>query len=108
MRFRTFIILLLCVSACATSAPSPQEPAARDLRLDNLQRAATLPWTDGGRCVVQEASQPWPVLIQIQKQRKAAATCGYNYIVGVSTEAHKDALLREDQSLHVVVTGCKR
>ncbi|WP_395857376.1 DUF6310 domain-containing protein [Cystobacter fuscus] len=36
----------------------------RDPRYANLQRAAALPWTDGGRCVVQEASQPWPVLAE--------------------------------------------
>jgi hypothetical protein len=64
MRCRALIALLLYVSACATSAPSPQEPAARDPRLANLQRAATLPWTDGGQCVVQNASQPWPVLAE--------------------------------------------
>ncbi|MCY1078180.1 DUF6310 domain-containing protein [Archangium lansingense] len=64
MRFRACIALLLYVSACATSAPSPREPAARDPRLANLQRAATLPWTDGGRCAVQEASEPWPVLAE--------------------------------------------
>ncbi|WP_257450709.1 DUF6310 domain-containing protein [Archangium lipolyticum] len=64
MRLRACIALLLYVSACATSAPSPKEPAARDPRLANLQRAATLPWTDGGRCAVQEASEPWPVLAE--------------------------------------------
>jgi hypothetical protein len=64
MRFRACIALLLYVSACATSAPSPREPAARDPRLANLQRAAKLPWTDGGRCAVQEASEPWPVLAE--------------------------------------------
>jgi len=64
MRFRACIALLLYVSACATSAPNPGEPAARDPRLANLQRAATLPWTDGGRCAVQEASEPWPVLAE--------------------------------------------
>jgi hypothetical protein len=47
-------------------------------------------------------------MIQIEKQRKAAAACGYGYVVGVSTQAHKDALLREDRRLNVVVTGCKR
>jgi len=36
----------------------------REPRLANLQRAATLPWTDGGRCAVQEASEPWPVLAE--------------------------------------------
>ncbi len=64
MRFRACIALLLYVSACATSAPSPREPAARDPRLANLQRAATLPWMDGGRCAAQEASEPWPVLVE--------------------------------------------
>jgi len=64
MRFRACIVLLLYVSACATSAPSPREPAARDPRLANLQRAAALPWTDGGRCAVREASEPWPVLVE--------------------------------------------
>jgi len=64
MRFQACIALLLCVSACATSASSPREPAARDSRLANLQRAATLPWTDGGRCAVREASEPWPVLAE--------------------------------------------
>ena len=34
------------------------------LRYANLQRAAALPWTDEGRCVVQEASRPWPVLAE--------------------------------------------
>ena len=64
MRFRACIALLHLVSACATSAPSPREPAARDPRLANLQRAAKLPWTDGGRCAVREASEPWPVLAE--------------------------------------------
>jgi uncharacterized protein DUF6310 len=64
MRFRACIALLLYVSACATSAPTPSQPAARDPRLANLQRAATLPWTDGGRCAVREASEPWPVLAE--------------------------------------------
>ena len=64
MRFRACIALLLYVSACATSAPSPREPAARDTRLANLQRAAKLPWTDAGRCAVREASEPWPELAE--------------------------------------------
>ncbi|XSE95548.1 DUF6310 domain-containing protein [Pseudomyxococcus flavus] len=36
----------------------------RDPWLANLQRAATLPWRDEGRCVVREAAQPWPVLAE--------------------------------------------
>jgi len=64
MRLRACIALLLFLSACATSAPSPKEPAARNSRIANLQRAAKLPWTDGGRCVVREDSQPWPVLAE--------------------------------------------
>ncbi|MFL5357435.1 DUF6310 domain-containing protein [Archangium sp.] len=64
MRLRARIALLLYVSACATSAPTPSQPAAHDPRLANLQRAATLPWTDGGRCAVREASEPWPLLAE--------------------------------------------
>jgi uncharacterized protein DUF6310 len=64
MRLRACITLLLFVSACATSAPSPGESAARDPRLANLQRAAKLPWTDEGRCVVREASEPWPMVVE--------------------------------------------
>jgi hypothetical protein len=64
MRLRACFALLLYVSACATSAPSPEEPVDWDPRYANLQRAAALPWTDGGRCAVQEASRPWPVLAE--------------------------------------------
>jgi hypothetical protein len=64
MRLHACIALLLLLPACATTAPSPREPAARNPRLANLQRAAELPWSDGGRCVVREASQPWPVLVE--------------------------------------------
>jgi len=64
MRLRACIALLLFVSACATSAPTPKEPAVRDPRLANLQRASTLPWTDVGRCAVREASEPWHVLVE--------------------------------------------
>ncbi|NTX06805.1 DUF6310 domain-containing protein [Myxococcus sp. CA040A] len=64
MRLRECIALLLVLSACATSAPSRESPTARNPRLANLQRAAELPWRDGGRCVVREASQPWPALAE--------------------------------------------
>ncbi|XXF81635.1 DUF6310 domain-containing protein [Myxococcaceae bacterium GXIMD 01537] len=64
MRLRACIAVLLVVSACATSAPSPKAVVARNPRLANLERAAGLPWRDGGRCVVHEASQPWPMLVE--------------------------------------------
>jgi len=64
MLLRTCTALLLLLSACATTEASPKEAAARNPRLANLQRAATLPWRDGGRCGVREASQPWPVLAE--------------------------------------------
>ena len=64
MRLRACIALLLFLSACTTTPPSSKQPATRDPRLANLQRAATLPWTDGGRCAVREASEPWPELAE--------------------------------------------
>jgi hypothetical protein len=45
---------------------------------------------------------------QIRKERTAATSCGYDFVVGVSTQAHKDALLEEFPTLNVVVTGCTR
>ncbi|RKG87794.1 hypothetical protein D7W82_12400 [Corallococcus sp. CA049B] len=66
MRLRTCgaLLLLLIFSACATTEPRARAPAARGTRAANLQRAAALPWRDDGRCVVREASQPWPVLVE--------------------------------------------
>jgi hypothetical protein len=45
---------------------------------------------------------------QLRKQRDAARNCGYDYVVGVSTEEHKAALLQEERFLKIVVTGCTR
>jgi len=64
MRLRACTALLFFLSACATSAPTPTQRVPRNPRIANLQRAATLPWTDEGRCAVREASQPWPVLAE--------------------------------------------
>jgi hypothetical protein len=64
MLHRTCIALLLALSACATTNPSPAEWEALSPRLANLQRAAQYPWTDDGQCVVREASNPWPVLAE--------------------------------------------
>jgi hypothetical protein len=47
-------------------------------------------------------------LKQLRKERDIALACGYDFIVGVSTQAHKDALLREAPFLNIVVTGCTR
>ncbi|MCY1017147.1 DUF6310 domain-containing protein [Pyxidicoccus sp. MSG2] len=64
MRFLSCIVLLFLFSACATTEPGPKAPVARSPRLANLQRAATLPWADDGQCVVHEASNEWPVLVE--------------------------------------------
>jgi hypothetical protein len=61
---RSCIVLLLLLSACATTEPSQRESLAPDPRIANLQRAARLPWTDDGHCVVREASNEWPVLAE--------------------------------------------
>ena len=57
-------LLLLLLAACATTGPRPGEPVAHNPRITNLQRAAALPWRDDGRCVVQEAPRPWPVVVE--------------------------------------------
>ncbi len=47
-------------------------------------------------------------LNQIRKERDVAVVCGYDFVVGVSTQEHKAALLYEEPTLNIVVTGCKR
>ena len=64
MLFRTCSVLLVLLSACATTGPSPKSQVAGNLRLANLQRAAALPWTDDGHCVVREAENEWSVLAE--------------------------------------------
>ncbi|GMU02569.1 hypothetical protein KH5H1_66890 [Corallococcus caeni] len=45
---------------------------------------------------------------QLLKERAAARTCGYDFVVGVSTDAHRLALLKQDPTFKIVVTKCKR
>nr|WP_044181949.1 DUF6310 domain-containing protein [Hyalangium minutum] len=45
---------------------------------------------------------------ELQEERAIAVACGYDFVVGVSSAAHKEALRRQDPTLKIVVTGCKR
>jgi hypothetical protein len=47
-------------------------------------------------------------VLELVEERNIAAACGYGFVVGVSTQAHKDALEAAEPSLTIVVTGCKR
>ncbi|GHG98620.1 DUF6310 domain-containing protein [Comamonas sp. JC664] len=47
-------------------------------------------------------------VLEFQEDRDVAAACGYGFAVGVSSAAHQEALLEQDPSLRIVVTGCKR
>jgi hypothetical protein len=44
---------------------------------------------------------------EFRAYRATALACGYTFKVGVISEAHKAALLDEDDSFDIVVTGCK-
>ena len=45
---------------------------------------------------------------QMREERDIAENCGYGFIVGVSSAAHKAALLQREPKINVVVTGCTR
>jgi hypothetical protein len=45
---------------------------------------------------------------QLKKELGAARACGYDFVVGVSTQEHKDALREALPELNIVVTGCIR
>lgn len=43
---------------------------------------------------------------ELRREHDLAKACGYDFKVGVSSAAHKDALLRLESDLKIVVTGC--
>ncbi|QAT86491.1 hypothetical protein EJ065_4949 [Corallococcus coralloides] len=104
-------------NACADTFPPNRYPGHDVLvngkRFDALQVGARLLWeikthqfdtySDFLRDRVIEEQ-----LEELQKDRAIAEACGYDFIVGVSSAAHKAALIRQDPRLNVVVTGCKR
>ncbi len=47
-------------------------------------------------------------LEEFREELSIAQSCGYDFVIGVSSAAHKEALLREAPALKIVVTGCKR
>jgi hypothetical protein len=42
-------------------------------------------------------------LSEIQRERELAKACGYRFVVGVLSKAHKEALLKADNTLDVVI-----
>lgn len=45
---------------------------------------------------------------ELREEHAIAVSCGYDFVVGVSTEEHKDALEFQAPELTFVVTGCQR
>ena len=46
-------------------------------------------------------------LTELRRERDLARDCGYDFVVGVSSTAHKAALTAQEADLHVVVTECR-
>ncbi|WP_414639150.1 DUF6310 domain-containing protein [Archangium sp.] len=110
MRLRACIALLLFVSACATSAPSPEEPVARTRGSPTSRERRSYPGGTGGgassKRLPPPRSQTFFVRMkmpEIQRERELAKACGYRFVVGVHSKAHKEALLMADNTLDVVV-----
>jgi hypothetical protein len=47
-------------------------------------------------------------LPDLREERDIARSCGYGFVIGVSTEEHRDALFAQDRRFDIVVTGCPR
>jgi hypothetical protein len=102
---------------CADKFPPNRYPgmdvSVGGIRFDALQVGVRVLWEikthqfDKYNAFVQEMEIK-KELKQIRKERAIAVACGYDFAIGVSTQAHKDALLAEDQFLNIVVTGCTR
>lgn len=102
---------------CADRFPPNQYPGKDVLvnrkRFDALQVGVPVLWEiktdrfDKYNDFVQEQAIRTEVP-DLQEERDIAEACGYGFVIGVSTEAHKEALLQEDRRLNIVVTGCPR
>ncbi|MBN1206194.1 MAG: hypothetical protein JXB05_14850 [Myxococcaceae bacterium] len=102
---------------CADTFPPNRYPgmdvSVGGIRFDALQVGVRVLWEikthqfDKYNSFVQEMEIK-KELKQIQKERAIAVACGYDFIIGVSTQAHKEALLDQDRTLNIVVTGCTR
>jgi hypothetical protein len=66
MRPHLFLLLLACTLSCSESPRYVvgEIEHGKSRRISNLNKAAALPWTDNGHCVVQEASNDWPVVVE--------------------------------------------
>jgi hypothetical protein len=58
-----FGFVLSASVGCGAHRTGVVDPTDDDRRLANLQRAATLPWSDDGRCAVREAQGEWADLV---------------------------------------------
>ncbi|WP_338044875.1 DUF6310 domain-containing protein [Myxococcus vastator] len=102
---------------CADTFPPNRFPgmdvSVGGIRFDALQVGVRVLWEikthqfDKYNSFIQRMEIP-KELKQIKKEQDIAMACGYDFVIGVSTQAHKEALLEADFSLNVVVTGCKR
>lgn len=70
LRLFLLMVAFFLASGCAARRDSASGTRVRwpdtgvDHRLANLERAARYPWTDDGRCVVQEAFGDWATLVE--------------------------------------------
>ncbi|MDY7227037.1 DUF6310 domain-containing protein [Hyalangium rubrum] len=102
---------------CADKFPPNRYPGMDVLvggvRFDALQVAVRVLWEikthqfDTYNAFIQDREIE-KELKQLREERAAALACGYDFVVGVSTQAHRDALLEEIPTLNVVITGCTR
>ena len=102
---------------CADTFPPNRYPgmdvSVGGIRFDALQVGVRVLWEikthqfDKYNAFVQKMEID-KELKQIRKERDIAVACGYDFVIGVSTQAHKEALLDQDRTLKIVVTGCTR
>ncbi|GEN12410.1 hypothetical protein MFU01_74470 [Myxococcus fulvus] len=104
-------------NACADRVPPNRYPgmdvSVGGVRFDALQVGVPALWEIKTHRFDQYSSfvqrmEIQKELKQLNKERDTAVACGYEFIIGVSTQEHKEALLEADFSLNVFVTGCSR
>ncbi|MCE9672304.1 DUF6310 domain-containing protein [Myxococcus stipitatus] len=100
---------------CADAFPPNRFPGKDVLvhgkRFDALQVGANVLWEiktdrfDGYSAFLKEQVSKKQV-VELQRERDLARSCGYDFAVGVSSAEHRATLLELDVDLKIVVTGC--
>ena len=103
-------VALLLSAACATptQTPAPSAQVVPFVEMPVFARPMPGPLLQPLAPITiqppDELLKPEPR--EFEKERKAANACGYDFAIGVSSQAHRGALFKQEPTFRYNVTGC--